>query len=78
MARGHDQAAFVAMLRMTVIETAKLNGLEACIAWADPNHPDIDYSIAPFELAHREGHEISGWWVIQREGNLPLFDGVHL
>jgi len=40
---------------------------EGVVAWADPNHPNIDYSIAPFELAHREGHEISGWWVIQRE-----------
>ena len=40
---------------------------DGVVAWADPNHPDIDYSIAPFELAHREGHEISGWWVIQRE-----------
>jgi hypothetical protein len=40
---------------------------DGVVAWADPNHPDIDYSIAPFELAHREGHQISGWWVIQRE-----------
>ena len=40
---------------------------DGVVAWADPNHPSIDYSIAPFELAHREGHEISGWWVIQRE-----------
>lgn len=40
---------------------------DGVVAWADPNHPDIDYSIAPFELAHREGHEISGWWVIQGE-----------
>lgn len=40
---------------------------DGVVAWADPDHPDIDYSIAPFELAHREGHKISGWWVIQKE-----------
>lgn len=40
---------------------------DGVVAWADPNHPDIDYSIAPFELAHRDGHRISGWWVIQTE-----------
>ncbi|WP_296644332.1 peptidoglycan-binding domain-containing protein [Roseinatronobacter sp.] len=48
-------------------DTAKVDLDDGVVAWADPNHPDIDYSIAPFELAHREGHEISGWWVIQRE-----------
>ena len=40
---------------------------DGVVAWADPDHPEIDYSIAPFELAHMEGHEITGWWVIQRE-----------
>lgn len=40
---------------------------DGVVAWTDPNHPDIDYSIAPFELAHRDGHRIFGWWVIQTE-----------
>ncbi len=39
----------------------------AALPWPDPEHPDIDYSIAPFELAHNEGYRISGWWVIQEE-----------
>ncbi|MFU1479012.1 peptidoglycan-binding domain-containing protein [Roseovarius sp. C7] len=33
--------------------------------WADPEHPEIDYRLAPFELAHASGHEISGWWTIE-------------
>lgn len=48
-------------------ETAGPNLDDGVVAWADPNHPDIDYSIAPFELAHSQGHRISGWWVIQTE-----------
>jgi hypothetical protein len=39
----------------------------ATLPWADPNHPEIDYSLAPFELAHNEGDRISGWWVIDEE-----------
>lgn len=37
------------------------------VAWADSRFPEIDYTLQPFELAHREGHEISGWWTIQTE-----------
>lgn len=40
---------------------------DAVVVWADPEHPDIDYSLMPFELAHRDGHRIAGWWVIQSE-----------
>jgi hypothetical protein len=37
------------------------------VAWADPKFPDIDYSIAAFEQAHKEGDRISGWWAIKTE-----------
>jgi len=40
---------------------------DAALAWADLDYPEIDYSLAPFETAHRDGHRISGWWVIQSE-----------
>lgn len=33
--------------------------------WADPDHPEIDYRLAPFELAHATAHQISGWWTIE-------------
>ena len=39
----------------------------AALPWADPVHPYIDYSLAPFELAHRDGDRISGWWVINED-----------
>jgi hypothetical protein len=39
----------------------------AALPWADPGHPDIDYSLVPFEQAHNEGDRISGWWVINEE-----------
>ena len=39
----------------------------AALPWADPDHPDIDYNLAPFEQAHNEGDRISGWWVINEE-----------
>lgn len=34
--------------------------------WADPDYPEIDYGLTPFEAAHSEGQEISGWWTIER------------
>jgi hypothetical protein len=40
---------------------------ETALPWADPDHPDINYSLAPFEQAHNEGDQISGWWVINEE-----------
>lgn len=40
---------------------------ETALPWADPNYPDIDYSLAPFEQAHNEGDRIAGWWVINEE-----------
>ncbi|SUZ33874.1 hypothetical protein ROE7235_03649 [Roseibaca ekhonensis] len=40
---------------------------ETALPWADPDHPDIDYSLTPFEQAHNEGDQISGWWVINEE-----------
>lgn len=39
----------------------------AALPWADPDHPGIDYSLAPFEQAHNEGDRIAGWWVINEE-----------
>ncbi|MEZ5885591.1 MAG: type VI secretion system-associated protein TagO [Paracoccaceae bacterium] len=37
------------------------------VPWADPEFPDIDYSMAAFEQAHKEGDRISGWWAIKTE-----------
>ena len=37
------------------------------VAWADPKFPEIDYTIAAFEQAHKEGDQISGWWAIKTE-----------
>lgn len=39
----------------------------AAMAWADPRHPEIDYSLQPFSQAHSEGDKISGWWTIKSE-----------
>lgn len=41
--------------------------VDAARPWADPDHPEIDYSLQPFEQAHADGHRISGWWVIEEE-----------
>lgn len=35
------------------------------VSWADPRFPAIDYTLAPFEQAHRDGQQISGWWSIE-------------
>ncbi|WP_411643399.1 peptidoglycan-binding domain-containing protein [Loktanella agnita] len=35
------------------------------VAWADRRFPTIDYTLAPFEQAGRNGHQISGWWTIE-------------
>lgn len=35
------------------------------VAWADARFPAIDYTLAPFEQANRDGHRISGWWTIE-------------
>lgn len=37
------------------------------LPWADPRFPQVDYSLAPFEQAHRDGENISGWWTIETE-----------
>lgn len=34
--------------------------------WADPEHPDIDYSAAVFSQLDGEDFEIFGWWGMQR------------
>lgn len=47
--------------------TADGDEVTAALPWADPDHPNIDYSLAPFEQAHNEGDRISGWWVIDEE-----------
>lgn len=35
------------------------------VAWADTRFPSIDYTLAPFEQAERDGHQIFGWWTIE-------------
>jgi hypothetical protein len=35
------------------------------VAWADSRFPAIDYTLAPFEQANRDGQKISGWWTIE-------------
>lgn len=35
------------------------------VAWADSRFPSIDYTLAPFEQANRDGHRVSGWWTIE-------------
>ncbi|MBM2319744.1 MULTISPECIES: peptidoglycan-binding domain-containing protein [Marivita] len=37
------------------------------VVWADPGFPNTDYTLQPFEQAHRDGHQISGWWTIEAE-----------
>ena len=39
----------------------------SAIAWADPQHPEIDYNNPAFEQAHKEGDRIAGWWAIKTE-----------
>lgn len=41
------------------------DGAAQTVAWADSRFPSIDYTLAPFERANREGHRISGWWTIE-------------
>lgn len=40
-------------------------GTAQTVAWADSRFPAIDYTLAPFEQANRDGHQISGWWTIE-------------
>ena len=40
-------------------------GAAQTVAWADSRFPSIDYTLAPFEQANRDGHQISGWWTIE-------------
>lgn len=37
------------------------------VSWADPDHPEIDYRMAAFEQAHKDGERIVGWWGIKTE-----------
>ncbi|MGP5307385.1 peptidoglycan-binding domain-containing protein [Vreelandella alkaliphila] len=37
------------------------------LPWADPDYPNIDYTLAPFEQAYNEGHRIEGWWTVEEE-----------
>ena len=41
--------------------------------WADPAHPEIDYSQKPFQTWRRNADRFSGWWAI-REGASPIDD----
>jgi hypothetical protein len=40
-------------------------GAAQTVSWADARFPAIDYTLAPFEQANRDGHRISGWWTIE-------------
>lgn len=40
-------------------------GAAQTVARADARFPAIDYTLAPFEQANRDGHRISGWWTIE-------------
>ncbi|WP_149139622.1 peptidoglycan-binding domain-containing protein [Gemmobacter caeruleus] len=40
-------------------------GAAQTVAWADARFSAIDYTLAPFEQANRDGHRISGWWTIE-------------
>ena len=40
-------------------------GAALTVAWADSRFPSVDYTLAPFEQANRNGHRISGWWTIE-------------
>lgn len=40
-------------------------GAGQTVSWADARFPAIDYALAPFEQANRDGHRISGWWTIE-------------
>lgn len=52
----------------TDVTTTEVDALAgASLPWADPDYPEIAYSLAPFEQAHNEGDQISGWWVIEQE-----------
>lgn len=48
-----------------VTPTTPPEGASQTVAWADARFPDIDYTLAPFERANRDGHRISGWWTIE-------------
>ncbi len=46
-------------------DPATPEGAAQTVAWADARFPAIDYTLAPFEQANRDGHRISGWWTIE-------------
>lgn len=62
-----DPSPAAAAARIVDEPPAVLDLDDAVVAWADPDHPNIDYTLLPFELAHRDGSRISGWWAIQSE-----------
>lgn len=51
----------------TVNKTTTEAETPGAVPWADPDYPNIDYGIAPFEAAHKEGKAISGWWSIEQQ-----------
>ena len=42
-------------------------------AWADPDHPEIDYDHPAFRSFHETGYRFSGWWAIE-EGRAQIDD----
>ncbi|MFG6666452.1 peptidoglycan-binding protein [Halomonas sp. HNIBRBA4712] len=45
----------------TMVDTAE------SLPWANPDYPNVDYSLAPFEQAYEEGYRIVGWWTVEEE-----------
>jgi hypothetical protein len=61
----HPQPAASAPPTAPAAEAATLNDEAVTVAWADSRFPAIDYTLAPFEQANRDGHKVSGWWTIE-------------
>ncbi|MFU1479198.1 peptidoglycan-binding domain-containing protein [Roseovarius sp. C7] len=48
-------------------ETGKTGEAGPGPEWADPAHPEIDYTGSIFAQLHREGFTIHGWWGLSQE-----------
>lgn len=50
---------------------------KSTVEWADPNHPDIDYSRPIFAQLNKEAFRLSGWWGIS-ETKAAIDDTVQI
>ncbi|MDS9468225.1 peptidoglycan-binding domain-containing protein [Paracoccus sp. MBLB3053] len=46
------------------VPSGSSNLASAAPEWADPEHPDIDYSAEVFASLHNEGFKMHGWWAV--------------